>query len=99
MEKYLLEKEKYSKILDPDEGFNLRVSGNYKKGKQQMNAIEKNRVNRKLDSKEKIVIKALTEKVASLEVANKNLHKRISIFKALVELLIIGERDNIKEKE
>tara|TARA_R100001594_G_scaffold33867_2_gene62656 strand:- start:560 stop:724 length:165 start_codon:yes stop_codon:yes gene_type:complete len=30
MEKYLLEKEKYLKILDPDEGFNLRVSGNYK---------------------------------------------------------------------
>ena len=31
-----------------------------------MNEIEKNRVNRKLDSKEKIVIKALTEKIQSL---------------------------------
>ena len=58
-----------------------------------MNEIEKNRVNRKLDSKEKIVIKALTEKVASLEAANKNLHKRVSILKRKIE----RNRDNITE--
>ena len=32
-----------------------------------MNEIEKNRVNRKLDTDEKIVIKALTEKISSLK--------------------------------
>ena len=58
-----------------------------------MNEIEKHRVNRKLDSKEKIVIKALTEKVASLEAANKNLHKRVSILKRKIE----RNSDNITE--
>ena len=32
-----------------------------------MNELEKHKVNRKLDTKEKIVIKALTEKIVSLE--------------------------------
>jgi cell division protein FtsB len=58
-----------------------------------MNEIEKHRVNRKLDSKEKIVIKALTEKIASLKAANKNLHKRVSILKRKIE----RNRDNITE--
>jgi hypothetical protein len=38
-----------------------------------MNQIERDRVNRKLDTDEKIVIKALTEKVASLKFEIKRL--------------------------
>ena len=38
-----------------------------------MNELQKHRINRKLDTKEKIVIKALTEKIASLEFEIKKL--------------------------
>ena len=65
-----------------------------------MNEIEKHRVNRKLDSKEKIVIKALTEKIAlhedtirELKYANEMLKKRVSILKRKIE----RNRDNITE--
>ena len=40
-----------------------------------MNELERNRINRKLDTDEKIVIKALTEKVASLKFEIKRLKK------------------------
>ena len=65
-----------------------------------MNEIEKYRVNRKLDSKEKIVIKALTEKVEQhedtireLKYANELLHKRVRILRRKIE----RNRDNITE--
>lgn len=38
-----------------------------------MNELEKHKINRKLDTKEKIVIKALTEKIASLKFEIKKL--------------------------
>jgi len=38
-----------------------------------VNQIEKDRVNRKLDTNEKIVIKALTEKISALEFEIKRL--------------------------
>ena len=38
-----------------------------------MNELQKHRINRKLDSREKIVIKALTEKILSLEFEIKKL--------------------------
>ena len=51
----------------------------------------------KFDHKKEITIgefeKALTEKIASLEAANKNLHKRVSILKRKIE----RNRDNITE--
>tara|TARA_R110000824_G_scaffold28046_12_gene94649 strand:+ start:598 stop:819 length:222 start_codon:yes stop_codon:yes gene_type:complete len=45
-----------------------------------MNELEKHRVNRKLDTREKIVIKALTEKIASLEFEIKKLKNPTSDF-------------------
>ena len=42
-----------------------------------MNELQKHKVNRKLDNKEKIVIKALTEKIASLEFEIKKLRRSI----------------------
>ncbi len=43
-----------------------------------MNEIERDRVNRKLDTDEKIVIKALTEKISSLKFEIKRLKKERS---------------------
>ena len=40
-----------------------------------MNEIERDRVNRKLDTDEKIVIKALTEKISALKFEIKRLRK------------------------
>tara|TARA_Y100001937_G_scaffold22393_2_gene31950 strand:- start:6470 stop:6613 length:144 start_codon:yes stop_codon:yes gene_type:complete len=40
-----------------------------------MNEIEKYRINRKLDTNEKIVIKALTEKISSLKFEIKKLRR------------------------
>jgi len=40
-----------------------------------VNQIERNRVNRKLDTNEKIVIKALTEKISSLKFEIKRLRR------------------------
>ena len=40
-----------------------------------MNELQKHRINRKLDNKEKIVIKALTEKILYLEFEIKKLKK------------------------
>ena len=42
-----------------------------------MNELQKHRINRKLDSREKIVIKALTEKILSLEFEIKKLKKEL----------------------
>ena len=71
-----------------------------RKGNSTVNEIEKNRVNRKLDSKEKIVIKALTEKIElykdtirELEYANEILQERVKILKGKIE----RNRDNITE--
>ena len=71
-----------------------------RKGNSTVNKIEKNRVNRKLDSKEKIVIKALTEKIElykdtirELEYANEILQERVKILKGKIE----RNRDNITE--
>ena len=44
-----------------------------------MNELEKLMVNRKLDTKEKIVIKALMEKISSLKYEIKTLKKQIDI--------------------
>jgi len=44
-----------------------------------MNQIERDRVNRKLDTDEKIVIKALTEKVASLKFEIKRLKREMTL--------------------
>tara|TARA_A100001391_G_C4875476_1_gene226592 strand:- start:321 stop:452 length:132 start_codon:yes stop_codon:yes gene_type:complete len=43
-----------------------------------VNEIERDRVNRKLDTDEKIVIKALTEKISSLKFEIKRLKKERS---------------------
>ena len=63
-----------------------------------MNEIEKNRINRRLNSKEKIVIKALTEKIElhedtirELKYANEILKNRVKILKGKIE----RNRDNI----
>jgi hypothetical protein len=40
-----------------------------------MNELEKHRINRKLDTKEKVVIKALMEKISSLEFEIKKLKR------------------------
>tara|TARA_R110002050_G_scaffold237228_1_gene373155 strand:- start:423 stop:587 length:165 start_codon:yes stop_codon:yes gene_type:complete len=52
-----------------------------------VNEIQKHKINRKLDSKEKIVIKALTEKITSLEFEVKNLKKELDIRKLVLKEL------------
>tara|TARA_Y100001963_G_scaffold94204_1_gene129779 strand:+ start:860 stop:1048 length:189 start_codon:yes stop_codon:yes gene_type:complete len=62
-----------------------------------MNELEKHKINRKLDSKEKVVIKALIEKIQSLKNENKELWSEVNRLKTYIKVLIkqnkdIGER-------
>ena len=62
-----------------------------------MNELEKHKVNRKLDTKEKIVIKALTEKIASLEFeikkAEKFLKAEVKVQMDIIDKLILSLKE------
>ena len=66
-----------------------------RKGNSTVNEIEKNRVNRKLDSKEKIVIKALTEKNASLKLQIRELQESSD---QVARRNLIDENNHLKQR-
>ena len=61
--------------------------------KKQMNELEKHKINRKLDSKEKVVIKALIEKIQSLKNENKELWSEVNRLKTYIKVLIKQNKD------
>tara|TARA_Y100000401_G_C8181653_1_gene154301 strand:- start:366 stop:557 length:192 start_codon:yes stop_codon:yes gene_type:complete len=58
-----------------------------------MNELEKHRINRKLDTKEKVVIKALTEKIKSLKKENNKLWLEVNSLRTHNNLLIIENKN------
>ena len=65
-----------------------------------MNELEKHKVNRKLDTKEKIVIKALTEKIASLEFEIKKLKSSLKLgYLDRLDRIISDIKHNCKPKQ
>ena len=58
-----------------------------------MNELEKHKINRKLDSKEKVVIKALIEKIQSLKNENKELWLEVNRLKTYIKVLIKQNKD------
>ena len=58
-----------------------------------MNELEKHKINRKLDSKEKVVIKALIEKIQSLKNKNKELWLEVNRLKTYIKVLIKQNKD------
>ena len=58
-----------------------------------MNELEKHKINRKLDSKEKVVIKALIEKIQSLKNENKELWSEVNRLKTYIKVLIKQNND------
>ena len=57
-----------------------------------MNELEKHKINRKLDTKEKVVIKALTEKIQSLKNENNKLWLEVDRLKTHNKLLILENK-------
>ena len=65
-----------------------------------MNELEKHKVNRKLDTKEKIVIKALTEKITSLEFEIKKLKSSLKLgYLDRLDRIISDIKHNCKPKQ
>ena len=65
-----------------------------------MNELEKHKVNRKLDTKEKIVIKALTEKITSLEFEIKKLKSSLKLgYLDRLDRIISDIKHNCKQKQ
>ena len=58
-----------------------------------MNELEKHRINRKLDTKEKVVIKALTEKIKSLKKENNKLWLEVDRLRTHNKFLIIENKN------
>ena len=58
-----------------------------------MNELEKHRINRKLDTKEKVVIKALTEKIKSLKKENNKLWLEVNRLRTHNNFLIIENKN------